>query len=603
MKLLKNKYLLPAAVCGALLGYSFSHIATDKILPQDMNEATPAQIKTYDFIASLSGMPTYFRQTASGNYLAAQHAQKLKDWHKADDFLSKVLKEEPDNLELQKHAMVLAMASGDKNQAVDIASKIIDLEDENLLAVMFMAMEKFSAQDYEGAISVLDNLKEQNAATFLIPVLKLWAQAGLNKTNIYTLPPSSFYAHHALLIHHFIQPNQDLKDYAIKAYRAEDSDVREIEKFADLLVVNGEADKAILLYQAIEVSGFGDSDLNQKIEGLKNKEDINEFLTLPTIQNAKDGAALVFHDMANILVREKSDDSAIIFARMSLALNPLLTENHIIIGETFTRHERYEEAIFAYHQVSSNDKNYQTAQRQIADILHLQEKNDDAIKILTGLYEDYQNIEALIQISDIYRYEEKYEQAIEAYDQVLSKWDKTPEDYWFVLYARGMAYERLKDFKNSEVDLLAALSFRPDHPYVLNYLAYSWADQGINLDKSLEMLTRAVQAKPNDGYIVDSLGWVFYRLHKFDVAIPHLERAVELLPYDATINDHLGDAYWQVGRKNEARFQWQRAANYSEDHEADLKETLQDKLANGIEKLKPAKGNMLSDAIQKENGV
>ncbi|HPF78333.1 MAG TPA: tetratricopeptide repeat protein, partial [Alphaproteobacteria bacterium] len=150
-----------------------------------------------------------------------------------------------------------------------------------------------------------------------------------------------------------------------------------------------------------------------------------------------------------------------------------------------------------------------------------------------------------------------------------------------------------------DADLKAALAFRPNHPYLLNYLGYSWADQGINLEEALDMIKEAAMSKPEDGYIADSLGWVYYKMNDFEAAIPHLEQAVELLPYDATINDHLGDAYWRVGRKMEARFQWRRAANYSEDDEGKLKKEIEEKIVSGLPDL-PKNPKTMTGAIIEE---
>ena len=100
---------------------------------------------------------------------------------------------------------------------------------------------------------------------------------------------------------------------------------------------------------------------------------------------------------------------------------------------------------------------------------------------------------------------------------------------------------------------------------MLNYLGYSWIDQGLNLDEGMRMIRRAVEQKPDDGYIVDSLGWAFYRIGNFEEASKNLEKAVELKPEDPTINDHLGDAYWRVGRTLEARFQWAHARDLKPD--------------------------------------
>ena len=104
-----------------------------------------------------------------------------------------------------------------------------------------------------------------------------------------------------------------------------------------------------------------------------------------------------------------------------------------------------------------------------------------------------------------------------------------------------------------------ALEMQPEQPHVLNYLGYSWIDQGVNLDEGMKMIKRAVDQRPDDGYIVDSLGWAFYRIGNYDEAVKNLERAIDLKPEDPTINDHLGDAYWRVGRTLEAKFQWAHA--------------------------------------------
>jgi tetratricopeptide (TPR) repeat protein len=130
------------------------------------------------------------------------------------------------------------------------------------------------------------------------------------------------------------------------------------------------------------------------------------------------------------------------------------------------------------------------------------------------------------------------------------------------------------------------MEFKPDHPYLLNYLGYSWADQGKKLDKALELVKKAAALKPDDGYIVDSLGWVYFKLGQYGEATKALEKAVEMVPYDATINDHLGDTYWKVGRKTEARFMWQRALNHSDDDKQ--KAELNTKISDGLTDQTPA---------------
>ena len=121
---------------------------------------------------------------------------------------------------------------------------------------------------------------------------------------------------------------------------------------------------------------------------------------------------------------------------------------------------------------------------------------------------------------------------------------------------------------------------QPEQPDVLNYLGYSWVEQGLNLDRARAMLERAVELRPRDGWIIDSLGWVLFRLGDFEGAVLNLERAISLQPADPVVNEHLGDAYWRVGRKREARFQWDRALTF--EPEPDLVPVIQRKLREGL---------------------
>ena len=603
MKSLKNKYLFPVILAGFLGGYGIA----DWAIPKYFHPTTETRVIPSDILAAIGIQPNYSRQTVTGNYLAGHFAQNNKDWDGAYDYISRVLKQDPENFELKKHAMVLAMADGDVKRAYDLANEVVQKDPENLLAVLFIALNQFNAENYQEAITTLDMIKNQSVSNFLIPVLKLWAQAGIKQTNVEDLPPSSFYAYHALLIYYALDKDETLLNYAKNTFSLEDADLRDAHQFADLLAILGEREAALELYLNIATKGFANEVMYQKIVALKQNQSIETLVKLPQIKTAKQGAAIVFFDMATILFREFSDDSATIFAQMALHLSPDLDKNMMILAAISARHERYEDAIQALQKIQIESKYYNDARRQIAELYTEQEQDEKAIEILLKLYEEHQDLSALIQAGDVYRYQENFTRAVEIYsnaiDKIIADDGEVGEKYWSVLYARGIAYERLKEFKKSEDDLKAALNFRPNDPYLLNYLGYSWADQGINLDQSLAMIMRAVQAQPDDGYIADSLGWVFYKMNDFEAALPHLEHAVELLPYDATINDHLGDAYWQVGRKVEAKFQWQRAFNYSEPSEQELKETIADKLANGIEKIEEKPLKIITEITPENNGI
>jgi Flp pilus assembly protein TadD len=169
---------------------------------------------------------------------------------------------------------------------------------------------------------------------------------------------------------------------------------------------------------------------------------------------------------------------------------------------------------------------------------------------------------------------------MDAYDQALSGVAPVTEGHWPIIYARGIAKASLNHWDLAEKDLLQALEFQPRNPMILNFIAYGWADQGINLDKALEYAKHAAAMRPNDGYILDSYGWTLFRMARYQESIVLMELAVEQIPNDSTLLDHLGDAYWQVGRKDEARYQWKHAHDMSQD--ASFKSLVEKKLKYGI---------------------
>lgn len=587
----RNKIILLLCVLGLFAGYA----AGEWIVPRYIKQNPEIKLTPHDIIIALGQQTGYYRQTAMGNYLASQHAQRQKDWERASDYLARVLEQDTENLDLQKHAMVVAMGAGQVGRAISLGREVYKKDSENLLAALFSALHYFEAENYLAARDVLNSLEDDNVAFFIVPVLNLWIDAAEGKFDLTGLEENPFYAYHVMQVGHYINRGADAALFALDTLDSVDPDIRDLPKIADLLAVLGQKESALNLYQFLQQKGLQSKENKEKISLLQqekvDKDQIRSLVTIDLAANPKNGIALIFQDMAEILFREKSDDSAVIFAQMALYLDRSLERSSMIIGGVLARHQQYAQAIDYFKKIKPDQPTYKTAQRNIADLYVEQENQQQAIDVLQDLYDRYEDIDYQIQIGDIYRYKEDYKNSVVAYDRALKQWDdgNVPEEYWYVLYSRGMSYERLKEFEKSEDDLLKALEHKPNHPYLLNYLAYSWADQGKNLEKSLDMLRQASGLLPEDGYIADSLGWVYYRLQDFDKAVPHLERAVELLPYDMTVNDHLGDAYWRVGRKMEARFQWQRAVNYSEENSGESsKEVIRQKLAKGLEALTPA---------------
>ena len=219
---------------------------------------------------------------------------------------------------------------------------------------------------------------------------------------------------------------------------------------------------------------------------------------------------------------------------------------------------------------------------KVADDLDALERTDEAVETLRGLARERpERSDALIALGDLLRGKERWLESVAAYDEAFERIGEPSQRHWRPLYARGIALERSRQWPRAEEDFLAALDLVPDQPFVLNYLGYSWVDKGVNLERAMAMIERAVDLRPNDGYIIDSLGWAHYRMGNFADAVLHLERAIELRPDDPTINDHLGDAFWRVGRRVEAGFQWRRALAMDPEEEG-MAVAIKDKIEHGL---------------------
>ncbi|MEP2459301.1 MAG: tetratricopeptide repeat protein, partial [Nitratireductor sp.] len=206
------------------------------------------------------------------------------------------------------------------------------------------------------------------------------------------------------------------------------------------------------------------------------------------------------------------------------------------------------------------------------------------------LRDDPDDMRAYLALGGVLASKEEYGEAALLYDDAVERIDEPERADWNVFYQRGIAYERLKQWEKAEPNFRKALELYPDQPQVLNYLGYSWVDMNMNLEQGLDLIRRAVASRPNDGYIVDSLGWAYYRLGRFEEAVTELERAVSLKPDDPILNDHLGDAYWRAGRRLEATFQWAHARDMKPD--PDVLVEVERKLAEGLPPLEEQKAEI-----------
>lgn len=528
------------------------------------------------------------RQTLSGSYLAGRHAQVHHDWSAAREYIDLVRKNDPDNLLLKRRALILSLGAQEFEEAFKLSEELLAEPEDKSFASVILSLKYIKEEKFAKAVELL-NIENSHEMTGLIaPVFKEWARAGLGASGgtDSALSQDPSYRYHSVLIAEYIGDEDKTRALVETFIDDEKTSLFDVQRIAEIQIAQGRYDLALRLYQMIDIQRPGLAFVDMRIKELQGDPKKIVIDTKVTKANSvAQGAGASLKDIAQILYQKYSDESTRMFASMGIYLDPGSQELRNILAAVSVRNGRLDDAITHYEKIITEEKPdaYISSQKLIAGLLKEKGNLSDAMQILTELVETHDNFEAQVLIGDYYRSEENFRDALIAYNkgfEMIGDDAEALKENWHLYYSRGIAHERLGQWTEGEADLQQALTYQPDHPYVLNYLGYSWADREENLDKALEMIAKAVRLQPDDGFIADSLGWVYYRMDAFQDSLPHLERAVELEPYNPTLNDHLGDAYWQVGRRNEARFQWRRALNYA-DIDID-KDVVTHKLKHGL---------------------
>ncbi|MGE5369888.1 MAG: tetratricopeptide repeat protein [Chloroflexota bacterium] len=520
----------------------------------------------------------------SGNYLAAIVAGAERDTLAASTFFREALRDDPNNQDLIDRAFVAALANGNMAEAASLSPRVIAHDKNNGLAHLTKGVDLFKNRRYVPARAEFSKGGGERRQDITTTLLTAWSYAGAKDTRkaLQTLdrlndePFIVFRDYHAALIADLGGDKAEAEKRFKSAYAAEKNTLRLVDAYARFLASRGQRDEAKKIYE-----GFNEVAPNHPIivAGLTA---LNEGKPLPPfVRTADEGAAEVLYGLGAVGGRQGDELASLIYLRLSLNLAPENALAIITLGDVYERMKQQEAAIDLYDSVPKDSPLRVNADVQAALILETIGKSKEATEHLAAVVAaNPKNQEALTALGNLQRSRKLFPDAVATYTRVLELQPKNDKSQWLIYYYRGIANERRKDWKAAEADLKKALELNPDQPLVLNYLGYSWVDQGINLDEAFKMLRRAVDLRQRDGYVVDSLGWAYYRLGRYDEAVRELERAIDLKPSDPVINDHLGDAYWRVGRKLEAQFQWNHARDLGPDPD-DLPKIL-DKIKNGL---------------------
>ncbi|MEZ5850638.1 MAG: tetratricopeptide repeat protein [Hyphomicrobiaceae bacterium] len=507
--------------------------------------------------------------TLFGSYLAGRIARGKHDTASASEFYRRALDRDPGNEALIEQALLMNAAEGRMEDAIRLARKLLETRPTHRMAKLAVALEDVKAGRYAEAdehfktagIGLIGEVTGTLARAWLKLAQGDVEAAGTVLDGLRNAEWTQvFLRYHKALIFDSAGRHSEAREIYDKLFHGETRSLRVTLAYAHHASATGDQKLArSILDEYIRKSP---SNAHPVAKALARQLARSDEQTPLLIEKPIEGVAEVMYGLGEALAQEATMASVgAIYLQMALYLQPDHSFALAALANYYETIKKHEEAIAAYDRIPADSPLHSAVEIRKALNLNQVDRVEEAKALLEKLaHSDPKDIKPLDALGSIMRARKRYKEAADYYTKAISLLGPRPDKRnWTYFYARGTSYERLKRWSLAEPDLQKALRMAPDQPHVLNYLGYSWVDQNKNLRQGLSLIEKAVNLKPDDGYIVDSLGWAHYRLGNYKEAVRYLERAVELRPEDPVLNDHLGDAYWRAGRRNEARFQWYQA--------------------------------------------
>ncbi|MGE4480180.1 tetratricopeptide repeat protein [Acidocella sp.] len=507
---------------------------------------------------------------AYGAFLAARYADSVGDPASAANFYVKALRADPTNQELAEEGFLAGVLSGSP-QAMQLAPRLPG----NALAALLLGNQAAMNGDYAAAARFINSLPNDQLATLIKPLLLAWTQfgEGSEPKALAMLRPafgnSAFGAVYVLNAALIADAAGDTKT-AAQLYGSVSPlspNLRLAQILASWYTRQGDKPQAQAILAALAATH---PDLAIALPQLRRQ------MTSPVISTPVQGMAEAYLTLAASLSQPQAVFLRTVFLRFALQLRPDLSAARLILAGTqinsadpnYTPSDmQMRNALATLAPIRPDDPLYGPAAIQEAELLTSLNQPDKAVALLDGLIASHpDNVGLLAAAGDIRRGAGQCPLALPYYQKAIAAvGEPPPSAAWTLFFDRGICEDQMGHWSAAEPDIEQALKLAPDQPYVLNYLGYSWALHGKNLDQAQAMLTKAVSLDPNDGAVLDSLGFIELKRGDTKRALALLTQAVQLAPDDAEVNGHLGDAFWQAGQALQAAYQWDRALNLNPD--------------------------------------
>lgn len=547
----------------------------------------------FTLIIICSGLPFYSygnkqpveqqaKLSFSQYYLNYYHAEQNRNFEKAASNLSQIIDQIPENKELKEKLLIFYIVNGDYHKAAEIKQSILKETPNNYLAYLLDYIALFYNKKYDDILNKKNTIDEEIYITFFKPVILAWSHAGLGneKEALEMIDMASAEGYYYSLLNEqkillllFFKKYNEAKLLLEKTYEKTVASRKTLITYLANLPKEMQEKEAPEIFKKLEQGNKVAIHYSEFNKAINQKSLLKD--------NPQMGIFHAFLSLSQILFDNEQNLFSLLYNRLAYFVSPDNDEALYLLGLNYQAVKLRKKANEVFLAIQKEEILHLPAQFEILDFYEEGNQHRKALHFLKEITKQYpQYSSVFIEEGDFYRLRKQYRKALRSYQKAFNRIGKIEEKDWALLYARGITYERLNQWQKAEKDLKKALEFRPNQPYVLNYLGYSWIEKGMHLDKAIKMVEKAVELKPFDGFITDSLGWALYQKGDYEKAIKVLERAVLLEPSDPILNDHLGDAYWKGSRKIEAKFQWQRALNLKP--ESELEEKIIHKIKYGL---------------------
>ena len=523
--------------------------------------------------------------TASGSYLAARHASQMRDAGAAAEYYRDALKRDPKNTDLLNRAFLSLVIGGQIKASVKFADRVVHADKTDRVGRLVLGVHAIKEKHFHSARRELAQSIHGPITDLTATLLTAWSMEGEGHIKgavgkIDHLGGPDWYAIfkdlHAGMIFDLAGNKKEAGKRFERAYKLDSSALRVVEAYGSWLSRNKSSADALKVFEAF------DKTLPRHPLVLAAMDQLKAGKKLPLlVKSAQAGAAEALYGLGASLGRRGGEDLGLVYLQLALYLEPHHALALLSLADLYEAIKKPDLALKIYERIPADSPLHRNAAIQMAANLDALNRPEEAKKHLEAVLKTQpDDVEAIMALGNVLRGHKEFAKCGEVYSKAIATLKDPEKSNWVMYYFRGICYERSNQWPKAEADLKEALKLFPEQPHVLNYLGYSWVDKGMHLDDGMAMIKRAVQQRPDDGYIVDSLGWAYYKLGNYEEAVKQLEHAIELKPEDPTINDHLGDAYWRVGRKLEAHFQWAHARDMKPDPDELIK--IEGKLKSGL---------------------